>query len=301
MPSPQPVSTLPSNPSCRKWRWSFAIFLCFAGGLLALAEMRTSTGTASGWALHGERILHNEGALLNQGGSHGTGRARPEGTTVRVATFNIQSGKGSDGRRDLDRTASSLKGFDIIGLNEVRGGPPWDPRDQAQLLGEKLGLSWLFAPGESRWWRGAYGNAVLSSLPARRWMRFPLPRARESSHRSILWVEFEHRGRAIHVLITHTTTQPDDEQRAIVFEMFLALGEPAVLMGDLNARADHPEVLRLLAVPGVRGTKGESAAGRKNGALDWIFTRGLRWVERGVRDEGASDHACHWVELELDS
>ncbi len=288
---PPAASTAPRLFCSRRGRSKLlatACVLCLGGGLIALAELRTSTGAASGRTLHGEGNLH---------GSRGP---RPEGKTIRLATFNIQGGKGRDGRRDLDRTAETLKGFDIAGLNEVRGGSPWDPRDQAQLLGEKLGLAYLFAPGETRWWRGAYGNAVLSSLPARLWMRFPLPRARESSHRSVLWVEFEHRGRTIPVLITHTTPQPEEAQRSLVFEMFLSLDEPAILMGDFNARGDHPEILRLLATAGVRGTAGESATGRKNGSLDWIFTRGLRWVESGVRDEGASDHDCHWVELDLD-
>src|SRR5215212_4476074 len=38
-------------------------------------------------------------------------------STLRVATFNIHSGRDAAGHFDLDRTAKVLKNFDLIALN----------------------------------------------------------------------------------------------------------------------------------------------------------------------------------------
>jgi len=47
-------------------------------------------------------------------------------------------------------------------------------RSQAQVLGEKLNMQWLFAPSENRWWHESFGNGVLSSASVRDWRRVPL-------------------------------------------------------------------------------------------------------------------------------
>src|SRR4051794_30424056 len=64
---------------------------------------------------------------------------------LRLATFNIHSGVGSDGRFDLRRTADVLRDRDLICLNEVRGaGPWWD--NQARTLAQMLDRTEFFAP-----------------------------------------------------------------------------------------------------------------------------------------------------------
>ena len=71
----------------------------------------------------------------------------------------------------------SCAGLDLVGLNEVLGPKLWEKIDQCQELGERLGMSWLFAPTESRWWDGSFGNGMLSGLPVKAWQRIPFPRA----------------------------------------------------------------------------------------------------------------------------
>src|SRR5438105_4253270 len=107
---------------------------------LASGVFRTATGPASG-------VFSSEQNRTTQ-------RA-----VIRVATYNIHSGIGADGRRDLDRTASALKGFDLVGLNEVRGALLGD--DEAAILGKRLGMSWIFSPTERHWWYDDFGNAAL--------------------------------------------------------------------------------------------------------------------------------------------
>ena len=78
-----------------------------------------------------------------------------ETKSINIATYNIARGKGTDGIRDIYRTASVLKNFDIIGLNEV-GGFPFT--NQAEQLGKELGLAWLFAANHKRWFYNYFGN-----------------------------------------------------------------------------------------------------------------------------------------------
>jgi endonuclease/exonuclease/phosphatase (EEP) superfamily protein YafD len=89
-----------------------------------------------------------------------------------------------------------------------------------------------------------------------------------------------------------------------VIALYLALDEPAILVGDMNSDADDPQIRQLSDTPGVDDPVGgllgpeilEKDAPRR---IDWIFTRGLRCVDAGIRDDGASDHPMIWAELEL--
>ncbi len=63
---------------------------------------------------------------------------------LRVATFNIDGGVGTDGKFDLRRTAAVIGQRDIVGLEEVHGGGFPDGPDGAQVLGAELHMPWLF-------------------------------------------------------------------------------------------------------------------------------------------------------------
>ena len=75
------------------------------------------------------------GERLNAVAGRGSG-ALDDGR-FNVATFNIHSGKGTDGRVDLGRTADLLNEVELAGLNEVAGAWLGSP-NQASVLGEKL-------------------------------------------------------------------------------------------------------------------------------------------------------------------
>jgi len=55
--------------------------------------------------------------------------------TIRVATFNIHGGIGSDDRKDLARTALQLSNFDVVGLQEVHGTLVGSPQNDVQGAG----------------------------------------------------------------------------------------------------------------------------------------------------------------------
>ncbi len=219
-------------------------------------------------------------------------------STFRLATFNIHRGRDARGRLDLARTAKVLQGFDFACLNEVAGRWPWQAADQAQTLGQLTERAWLFAPFERRWYCYEFGNAVLSSLPILDWRRLSLASDANQPRSAVLaTVGVGHRTfRAIVVHASRRTTRA--EELRSVFSLFLATRPPVALLGDLNTRADDPQIRQLLATPGVVDPL-TAAPGVSREHIDWILLRGLRALGAGMVDEGASDHPLFWAEVEF--
>jgi endonuclease/exonuclease/phosphatase family metal-dependent hydrolase len=267
-----------------KWLVTVAVVV-LAAAVLAKGSYRQATGPAQGAAF--------------QGTTRVSGQSQRQ--TLRVATCNIHGGKDAQGSHSLERIAECLQDLDLIALNEVRGGLWSGSPNQAETLGERVGLAWLFAPAERRWWRDNFGNGCLTSLPVTRWQRTPLAGPQRGSRRNVLWVQTKYRGRDLQVLITHLDRQSDrEDQLRAVTRQFLELTEPCLLLGDLNSREDDPGLLELLATPGVRDPIREVLGAATPSRIDWILTRGLRGVQAKSCDNGASDHPCFRVELEID-
>lgn len=276
------------------WRLSILV-LVLAGVASWVGSLRFSTGPAAGAGL-----VPAPGASALSRRAKAPSSATPCPARLRLATFNIHTGRGTDGREDLTRIARLLQGFDLVGLNEVRGPYWWEQRDQAYLLAERLRADWLFAPAERRWLYGSFGNGVLTRLPCAAWQRIPLARLRGKSSRNVLLLRLEWNERPLHVLITHLDRRSDvdrREQLRTVGSLFLALAEPAVLMGDLNTPRSDPGLASLLAASDVVDPLAELYP---SGAdhIDWILIRGLRATAGGMVRTIASDHPLVWVELE---
>lgn len=214
------------------------------------------------------------------------------GPTMVFANYNIRTGRGQDDQRDLKRTAACLTGLTVVGLNEVRGSA-WYGRatDQAETLGRMLGMGYLFAPTERRFGREHFGNALLTAVPVTQWLRVPLPRLHGESHRSTLLAELALPSGPMTVLVTHVDVGQDRElQLAAVVALFRTLKEPAILLGDLNAGPEHPDIARMLAEPGIVGSNGAMPPGELPGRVEWIIAKGLKPVAASRCDNGASDH-----------
>jgi endonuclease/exonuclease/phosphatase family metal-dependent hydrolase len=292
------------------------------GGLAWHASLPAPLGPAHGSALEGEVLRGQASASLDCSNSYRPGNLPDsntsphsdppraptegwsgEGETLRIGTFNIHGCKGADGRRDVDRVAECLRGLDFVALNEVHGPQFGQTLDQAAELGQKLGLAWLFAPNVRTWYRFDSGNGLLSAAPVEFWQRIPLARGRERGYRNAVLVGLKHRGQTVHVLLTHLTGGEDrgrQEQLSAVIALFLSLAPPAILMGDLNTDATDPQIRQLLAMPGVVAPVDVILGNGAPPKIDWIITRGLRGVDAGVREEGASDHPMFWAELCLE-
>ncbi len=90
---------------------------------------------------------------------------------MKFVTYNIQYGKGRDGRVDLARIASEVSGAEVIALQEVdRYWPHTGMTDQVALLVCNLpdytgstGLEWIFIGREACPRTISDGNSATSS------------------------------------------------------------------------------------------------------------------------------------------
>ena len=87
--------------------------------------------------------------------------SEPRRAALTVASYNIHKGQGLDGRVDLMRIAAVIEELDadLVGVQEIY-------RPQAEMLAARLGLEMHMGVTHTRV-EGAYGNAVLTRLPAR--------------------------------------------------------------------------------------------------------------------------------------
>lgn len=281
-------SSVASSPSQRRWLGRRSILLICLVALMAVGgaiwhlATRRPAGPAQGTSFNGQFP-----------------RPAEPRTTIRVGTYNIHGCVGRDHQLDYGRTADCLRDLDLVGLNEVHGGTPWQPQDQAEMLGRRLSLPWLFVPTERRWARESFGNAALTSLPVTSWLRIPQA-GTQSSFRNMLLLGVMQGNTKINVLITHADHGPDRQmQLRAAISLFLSLAEPAILMGDMNSTIDDPQLQALLATPGVEDAASQADGVRPVKLIDWIITRGLRTVRSTIKDNGASDHPIVLAELEL--
>ncbi|WP_053218370.1 endonuclease/exonuclease/phosphatase family protein [Virgibacillus senegalensis] len=185
---------------------------------------------------------------------------------VRVMTYNIHTGIGSDGSYDLDRLAQTIEdsGADVIGLQEV--DVHWAARsnfdDQLSELAEKLGMESFFAPiydqdplteDEPR---RQFGVAVLSKYPITSTINQEITRlsTQDANPEPALApgfadVRINAQGARFSFYVTHLDYRADPFVREMqVDDMLRIIPETgtSILAGDMNAGADAPELLPLL-------------------------------------------------------
>lgn len=114
---------------------------------------------------------------------------------MRLVTYNIQYTRGQDDQFDLKRIAETVRGGDIIGLQEVdRYWQRTGGQDQAAAMAEQFpGYAWVFGPGydapvwpalaenaspEERGRRRQHGNMILSRWPILSSRVLHLPKAK---------------------------------------------------------------------------------------------------------------------------
>jgi len=240
---------------------------------------------------------------------------------LRVLTYNIRAGNG-----ELQRTARTIRRLapDIAGLQEVDVN--WAERsnfeDQARLLGELLGMQVRFAPiyrlpgADSTKPTRQYGVAVLSKYPIVRWRNDTLTRlstiARDPAPApapGLLEATIDVNGVAVRVFNTHLDYRSDPRMRKKQVEEMLAhMGdapEPTLVLGDLNATPEAPELQPLLqrlrdtwqskAEPGFTYPADKPAK-----RIDYVLTSNhFRVRSAAVPVTEASDHRPVLVELLL--
>jgi endonuclease/exonuclease/phosphatase family metal-dependent hydrolase len=183
--------------------------------------------------------------------SGGGGAGRP----LRAASFNIHHGVGVDGLLNLERIATVVEDThpDVIGLQEVdrHFGERSDFVDQAMWLADRLDLHVVFGanidlepltPGAPR---RQYGTAILSRYRIREWRNTLLPRPAGGEQRGLLEAVINVRGVSVRAYNTHLQHNSQEErlaQVAAIRSIVAEARESVVLVGDLNATPDSPEI-----------------------------------------------------------
>ncbi|GHE90543.1 metal-dependent hydrolase [Amycolatopsis deserti] len=185
--------------------------------------------------------------------------SEPRQRVLSVLSFNIHHAQGTDDVLDLARVAGVIRdsGADVVGLQEVdrhysaRSG--W--ADQAAELAGMLGYHVVFGanidrdPPAAGRPRIQYGTAILSRYPITAWDNTYLYRSPGQEQRGLLHAVVDVRGVAVHVFDTHlaASSQADRAEQTRQITELIGDTSPAVLVGDLNALPEAPEIATLNA------------------------------------------------------
>jgi endonuclease/exonuclease/phosphatase family metal-dependent hydrolase len=196
-------------------------------------------------------------------------------TPLRVLSWNIQFGQGTDGITNYDRIATWLARMnpDLIALCEM---PPDQIPTLVSLLTQKSGRTWFShfvpkAPGINE------GNLILSRY------NFAAVNSRYLSYqRSIAQATINVGGRNINFFATHldhTSSALRQTEAAELVQWTAGFAAPRIVCGDMNAGNDAPEVLALLAAyrdSWVDALNQGTASAYPDNPV-WMNTRTRRW------------------------
>jgi len=162
---------------------------------------------------------------------------------LRVLTYNIHHGEGTDGKLDLDRIAEVIRvsAADIVCLQEVDRNVTRSGRvDQPAVLGKALGFHVAFG-GNLSLQGGEYGNALLSRYPVARFENVLLPVISKGEQRGVLEAEIAVPlvAAPVRIFATHLDHRRDDAERRASMQVIndhaaKAGNAFAILAGDLN-------------------------------------------------------------------
>ncbi len=242
--------------------------------------------------------------------------------SVRVMTYNIHSAYNTAGRFNIDEIARVIEDSraEVIALQEIpRGRLLSGVTDELTLLVDRLGFEHaaFFGTTDPTW-----GNAIISRFPISLVDKDPLPLVDTPMQRGYLGATIRIGGRSVVVASTHLqhindSAVHDQDPEADLYPVhrrqiqviLQAWGgaEPAILMGDFNARPGWLQIEELLAAGWVDAW---SEAGSGNGftsnaqdpryRIDYVFhTPDIEVLDVGVIQSQASDHFPVVADLRL--
>ncbi|MCH2100960.1 MAG: endonuclease/exonuclease/phosphatase family protein [Planctomycetes bacterium] len=236
-----------------------------------------------------------------------------EASTVKVLSYNIHYGLGTDGVKDLERIAQVIlrSGAGVVGLQEIGN------KAMADKLGELTGMRAAF--GRAKENDSGYGDAILCKYPFEWVGRESIPSASSSRYQAMAvdvdLSEIFGDGATVRLINTHfdwLDSIGSQEARLAtvdVIERAFRAGSslPMILTGDLNA---NPDSLPLAKLAG----RGWSQGAPEVELLTWEATQPDRQIDYvlvapeldwhvmsvEVMDEPlASDHLPIVMELQL--
>ena len=223
----------------------------------------------------------------------------PNKNSFVVATYNIRRSKGEDGKRAIDRSIKVLEnsGADIIGMNELSGTIFYGLTNQAEQVGKSLDAGWLFAPTYRQFFQDYFGNGIVSKFAVDWWAVHPLlsSEIHDSSPRNMIIASIPVGDTRLYLINTHLDRREDRKaQLGQVLKSFSSLPSPAILLGDLNTRADDPLLSQFLKNPDYLNA---TYAIDNRHDVEWIISKGLSVLSGGSEPVGVSDHPAYWIKF----
>lgn len=163
--------------------------------------------------------------------------------TLRVLTYNIHHGQGTDERFDYERLAKVINDLspDIVALQEVdRGTERASGVDQAAVLAELCGMYHVYGQAMP-FQNGQYGQAILSRFPIEKTIVHSLPQRLGREPRVAVEARIAVEGIGPVIFIGTHLCHEDNETRTQQTERLAERlaekgGSPLILAGDFNAR-----------------------------------------------------------------
>jgi endonuclease/exonuclease/phosphatase family metal-dependent hydrolase len=191
-------------------------------------------------------------SLMTLSGGNLAAQARVR--ALRVVTYNIHHGLGTDQELNLGRIADVLRGAqpDIVSLQEVDVRTRRTFReDQAAALGNQLDMYVGFGKATS-YDDGDYGNCILSKSPIEEFQTHPLTTIAGHEPRCVAVARIRVGG--IGPVIQFLSTHLDHASEGVRMDQAHSLGkvaaklprQPMILAGDMNAEPDSKTLRRLL-------------------------------------------------------
>lgn len=240
-----------------------------------------------------------QGTGLNR---HQVGLAQTD--LLEVATFNVQTGKSEQGKRDIERSAVVLSDVHLAGVQEVYAAG-WlrklgFGKSQTEHLADRGGFNHLFAATRFRWFREQRGNAVLSKLPITSWQVLMLPDQSRKSPRNMTVIEFSWQGRNVVFINTHLHTgRGRSAQLERVLQEF-SRHPIVILVGDFNTNSSDVQLAAFLTENPTADAinRAELSLGDSD-RIDWILTKGFEVLGGRELPRGVSDHPFYAVSLKI--
>lgn len=238
----------------------------------------------------------------------------PNQSIIRVLTYNIHHGEGTDGNVDLQRIADVIRRAnpDFVALQEVdRNTQRTGGIDQTKQLAELTGMHGYFFR-QIDFAGGEYGQAILSKSDLIERQQFMLPGEPEREQRLLARALFTVGGKQLWFATTHLHHADNDIREGQVaalnalFAKIDPMKQPAIVCGDFNA-VPESQAMKTIAgawtISGAEKNLPTFPAVKPTRQIDYVIVRGaneMRVISTIVLAEPlASDHCPLMVEIAI--
>ncbi|HEX79302.1 MAG TPA: endonuclease [Dehalococcoidia bacterium] len=167
---------------------------------------------------------------------------------IKVMSYNLHNGFDTRGELGLEALAAVIEenGADIVALQEIsRGWLVSGSVDMLSWLSQRLDMPYVSGSTAGPLW----GNAILSKYPIKGYETFDLPPDDLCIQRGFIAVKIDTGDMDLQIIATHLHhVEEDSDIRQVQVPVILEYWDNTpntIILGDLNAQPDAPEIMML--------------------------------------------------------